>query len=811
MSFTWSTVCRRALESSWMMGLALSAAVSSLLVAADGPATKAAVYAAYEKDIVPLLSTYCYSCHGDKKQKGDLNLQAMKTGSDAERARKEWKKVADNVRSHEMPTEKADQQPTDAERGKIIAWVKSLAATESPDPGRVTVRRLNRLEYNNTIRDLVGVDFKPAEDFPEDDVGNGFDNIGDVLSLPPLLMEKYLIAADQVLEHAIVLDAPEIEVDLTKWEYAVDGKVKDKPAPDADAKGKVEGVIMTEAGELRGLVAFPVAGKYSLKVKVASEPVGTEPAQMGVKIDSKMVADTKVMPKKPAPVALTIEAPRGLHVVSVCFMNPFSEPPEAEPAKDAKPAIPGQKPKKPTGPRTRALQFVSLELKGPRQGTQGPAHRAIFIAKPDPKNKDQAAAERDAAKLIVANFATRAYRRPLVDGQLDRLMTLYDVAAKNGQVFEDRVRLGLKGVLISPSFLFRAEPDRATKDANGVYALDSYEIASRLSYFIWSTMPDAALFDLAKQNKLTDPTVIRQEVTRMLKDPKAHALVDSFASQWLQLRKMETIAPDTKVFPEFTPELRKAMYDESISYVDGIMREDRSVLELIDSDYTYLNDKLAKLYSIPGVVGNQFRKVQLTDRNRGGLLGQGAVLAITSMPGRTSPVKRGKWVLEEILGDPPPPPPPNVESLEKQAETHTETAKLTLRERMEKHRADPVCASCHKVMDQIGFGLENFDALGRWRDKDAAGATMDTAGKLPNGTSFRNPVELKKIFMDAKEQFTGNMAEKLLTYALGRGIDTYDQPTVDRIVETMGKNDYRFSVLVAEVATSYPFLNRRAR
>jgi mono/diheme cytochrome c family protein len=795
---------RHLFRTSWLMGLALVAGVPSLVISAD----KAAVHAAYDKEVVPLLSTYCFSCHGEKKQKGDLNLQSFRTGADAEKARKVWKEVADNLHSHEMPPEK-EKQPSDAERGKIMAWVKSLATTDAPDPGRVTVRRLNRLEYNNTIRDLVGVDFKPAEDFPEDDVGNGFDNIGDVLSLPPLLMEKYLIAADQILERAIVLDPPDIDVDLTTWEYVVDGKVKDKPAPDPEAKGKVEGITITEAGELRGLVAIPVSGKYSLKIKAASEPVGTEPAQMGVKIDSKMVADTKVTPKKPAPVALTIDAPRGLHVLSISFMNPFSEPPEAEPAKDAKPAVPGQKPKKPTGPRTRFLQLVSLEMKGPRQGTQTPAHRAIFIAKPDPKNKDLAAAERDAAKQILAAFATRAYRRPVSDVQLDRLMTLYDVSAKNGQVFQDRVRLGLKGVLISPSFLFRTEPDRAAKD--GAYALDSYEVASRLSYFLWSTMPDQALFDLAKQNKLTDPAVIRQEVARMLKDPKARALVDSFASQWLQLRKMETIAPDAKIFPEFTPEIRKAMYDESMSYVEAIMREDRSVLELIDSDYTYLNDKLAKLYGIPGVVGNQFRKVQLTDRNRGGLLGQGAVLAITSMPGRTSPVKRGKWVMEEILGTPPPPPPPNVESLEKEAEKHTETAKLSLRERMDRHRTDPVCSSCHKVMDAIGFGLENFDALGRWRDKDEGGLVLDTAGKLPNGTSFRNPVELKKIFMEAKDQFTGNMAEKMLTYALGRGVEHYDEPTIDRIVETMGKNEYRFSVLVAEVATSYPFLNRRAR
>jgi cytochrome c553 len=794
--------------SSLLTALAVAAGLSlpAAVVAAD-TADKSSIYATYEKDIVPLLSTYCFSCHGDKKSKGDLNLQSFRSGAEADKARKAWKAVADNLHSHEMPPED-EKQPTDAERSKITAWVKSLRSGDAPDPGRVTVRRLNRLEYNNTIRDLVGVDFKPADDFPEDDVGNGFDNIGDVLSLPPLLMEKYLIAADQILERAIVLDPPDIDADLTTWEYVVDGKVKDKPAPDPEAKGKVEGISITEAGELRGLIAIPVAGKYSVKIKAASEPVGTELAQMGVKIDNKMVADTKVTPKKPAPVALTIDLPRGLHVLSISFMNPFSEPPEAEPAKDAKPAIPGQKPKKPTGPRTRFLQLVSLEMKGPRQGTQTPAHRAIFIAKPDPRNKDQAAAEREAAKQIFSAFATRAYRRPATDAQVDRLMTLYDVSAKNGQVFQERVRLGLKGVLVSPSFLFRVEPDRQGK--GGVYALDSWEIASRLSYFLWSTMPDQALFDLAKQDKLTDPAVVRTEVARMLKDPKSRALIDSFASQWLQLRKMETIAPDVKLFPEFTPEIRKAMYDESMSYLEAIMREDRSVLELIDSDYTYLNDKLAKLYGIPGVVGNQFRKVQLTDRNRGGLLGQGAVLAITSMPGRTSPVKRGKWVLEEILGDPPPPPPPNVESLEKQADT-ADVSKLSLRQRMDRHRTDPVCSSCHKVMDAIGFGMENFDALGRWRDKDATGLALDTAGKLPNGASFRNPVELKRIFMEAKDKFAANMAGKMLTYALGRGTEHYDETTIERIVETMGKNDYRFSVLVAEVATSYPFLNRRTR
>lgn len=794
----------RPYRTSWLLGLVLVAGMPSVAPSVDRSADKSAVLAAYEKDIVPLLNTYCYGCHGEQKQKGDLNLQVYRTGAAAEKARKVWKEVADQLSSRDMPPEK-EKQPSDAERARITAWIRSLSVGDAKDPGRVTVRRLNRFEYNNTIRDLVGIDFKPADDFPDDDVGNGFDNIGDVLSLPPLLMEKYLIAADQILDRAIVLDAPEINVDLATWDYVVDGKTKDKPAPDPEAKGKVEGVTLSEAGELRGLVAFPVGGRYSLKVRAAATQAGSEPAQMGVKIDDKMVADTKVLAKRPGTVSLTIDAPRGLHMVSVTFMNPFSEPPAA-PDKDAKPGT-----RKPAGPAVRSLQMVSLEMKGPRQGTPSAAHRALFIARPDPRNKDQAAAERDAAKQIIGAFASRAYRRPVSDAQLDRLMNLYDVAAKNGQVFEDRVRLGLKGVLISPSFLFRTEPDRPTRDPNGVYALDSWEIASRLSYFLWSTMPDQTLFDLAKQDKLTDPTVIRQEVARMLKDPKARALVDSFASQWLQLRKMETIAPDAAVFPEFTPEMRKAMYDESMSYVEAIMREDRSVLELIDSDYTYLNDKLAKHYGIPGVVGAQMRKVQLTDRNRGGLLGQGAVMAITSMPGRTSPVKRGKWVMEEILGDPPPPPPPLVESLEKQAEEHAEVAKLSLRERMEKHRADPTCNSCHKVMDAIGFGLENFDALGRWRDKDEGGNPLDTAGKMPSGASFRNPVELKRIFMEAKDQFAGNMAEKLLTYALGRGVEHYDDPTIEHIVATMRKNDYRFSVLVAEVATSYPFLNRRTR
>jgi mono/diheme cytochrome c family protein len=789
-----------------LMGKALSWAMAGVLIMSGAfyalpAADNSAALKQYEQEIVPLLQAYCYDCHGTEKQKGDLNLASYKTGVAANKVRKVWKEVSHQLTAKEMPPEKERKQPSDAERKLLVTWIKSLSENDAPDPGRVTVRRLNRFEYNNTIRDLFGFDMKPGDDFPDDDVGHGFDNIGDVLSLPPLLMEKYLIAADQILDKAIVIEQPSFDINLADWTMVVDGKESGK-APAVSEK-KDDGVQLINASELRGMIALPVGGKYTVKVRVGAEQAGTEPAMMGIKIDDKMVIDTRVLAKRPAVLSLTIDAPRGLHAVSVVFMNPFKEAP-IEITKDMK-LPPG---KKPPEPRTRSLSLVSMELKGPRV-TVPPSHKAIFSIRPDPKNKDSAAAERDAAKAIVTNFSSKAFRRPVTPVQLDRLMNLYDTAKKNGQVYEECVRFVLKGILVSPSFIFRAEPDRPTKDPHGVYPLDDYEIASRLSYFLWSSMPDDALFAQAKAEKLRDPSVITSEVQRMLKDPKSKALVQGFASQWLELRKLETITFDAKTFPEFNEDIRKAMYEETALYFESIMREDRSVLEFIDSDYAYLNDKLAKLYNISGVNGPQMRRVSLTDRNRGGLLGQGAILAVTSMPNRTSPVKRGKWVLEQLLGDPPPPPPPMVESLEQEAENKKEVLLLSLRERMDLHRQDPVCNSCHKVMDAIGFGLENFDALGRWREKDGKGAQLDTAGKLPSGSSFRSPSELKRLFMNDKEKFAFNLAEKMMTYALGRGMEHYDDQTLEKIALELDKNDYRFSLLVTQIATSYPFLYRR--
>jgi mono/diheme cytochrome c family protein len=796
------------------IGMSLLAALAgSLAPAAD----QSAVIAAYEKEIVPILKANCYACHGPDKQKGDLNLAVYRSGEAAVKARKVWKQAGENVLTKDMPPEKEKIQPSDAERAKILAWIKALRESEPPDAGRVTVRRLNRLEYNNTIRDLVGVDIKPAAEFPEDDVGDGFDNIGEVLSLPPLLMEKYIIAADQILDKATITEQCVFHAEAEDWKTMEDGKEKAPATPAADepkAKGPAGATLVT-ASEVRGFFNFPADGRYTFKIKAGADQAGNEPASLGLKVDDKLMKDGKVTATKTGPgvVSFAVDVKRGMRAISVAFLNPFEEAPlpppsdkpgTAKPPAAAVPPRPAGPAKPPAKPRVRSVLVDCIDVTGPPTPSMPETHRKIFFVKPDQK-----LSKTDAAKQIISRFASRAYRRPVSDAQLERLMKLFEVAEKNGQVFEESVRLALKGVLISPSFLFRAEPDRPTKDANGAYALDNYEIASRLSYFLWSSMPDEALFEQAKQGKLTEPSVLAQETQRLLKDPKARALVDSFGGQWLKLNKINYIEPDLKIFPEFTPEMRKALYDETATYFEMIMREDRSVLEFIDSDYAYLNDKLAKLYGIPGVNGPNLRKVQLTDRNRGGLLGQGAILAITSMPTRTSPVKRGKWVLEQLLNDPPPPPPPMVEALEKQSDT-AEVHNLSLRAKMERHRTDPVCNSCHKVMDAIGFGLENFDAMGRWREKDGNGNALDTAGKMPSGAGFRSPSELKGVFMSNKDKFARCVTEKMLTYALGRGMEYYDEATVDKIAKSLEQNGYRFSVLVTEITRSYPFLYRRS-
>lgn len=753
-----------------------------------------AVESSFTKDVKPLMETYCVSCHNPEKKKADLDLTIYKDDAAAARATKLWRNVIEQVGDHLMPPENAKKQPSMEEREAIVKALKNLKKYDGPpDPGRVTIRRLNRTEYDYTIRDLIGLDLRTARSsFPSDDVGEGFDNIGDVLSLPPLLLEKYLDAATTILDKAIVAQPLYLSYNGAQLPAIHDGKA----LPAESGSGPRD---FTSHGELILSVAVPADGKYTLKVRAGQIPAGPESAVLVVKVDNQVVKELKASAKKGNPpsqsVPLTLE--KGSRRITLHFANPFTEP---APDKDAKPR-PGDK-KGDGKPAVRTLSIASLELSqagGPAK--TGGRNKRIFIVEPDAQLKP-----RDAAQKIVHNFASLAFRRPATKEQVDRLLTIFDRATAEGETFDEAIKYTLKAVLVSPAFLYRIETDRKATLANNAYPLDDYELASRLSYFLWSSMPDAELFELAKQGKLRDPAMMEKQARRMLKDSKAHALAETFGEQWLTLRILEEISPDAKKFPDYNRQLKTAMYDEAMMYFEYIMQEDRSILEFIDSDYTFVNERLAKHYGLPNVSGLNMRRVDLKDRNRGGVLTMAAVLTVTSQPGRTSPVKRGKWILEQIVGEPPPPPPPAVPALEEQDKGIN--ASLSLREKMVKHRQDPVCASCHIKMDAIGFGFENYDAIGRWRTTDD-GAKLDTAGDLPGGVKFNNAVELKSIFMERKDSFTRCVTEKMLIFALGRGLMDYDNQVVDEISAAVAKNDYRFSTLITRIVTSYPFMNRR--
>jgi hypothetical protein len=747
----------------------------------------------YTKDAKPFIDTYCVSCHSPEKKKADLDLTVFKDDDTASRATKLWRNVIDQVHGHLMPPENAKKQPSAAERDAVIAALKNLKRYSGPpDPGRVTIRRLNRTEYDFTIRDLIGLDLRTARSsFPSDDVGEGFDNIGDVLSLPPLLLEKYLDAATAVLDKAIVAQPLYVSYNGAQLPAIHEGKA----VPAESGSGPRD---FTGHGELILNVAVPTDGKYNLKVRVGQIAAGPDPAVMVVKVDNQVVKEVKASAKKGNPpsqtIPLTLE--KGARRITLHFANPFTEP---EPDKDAKPK-PGEK-RRDGPPAVRTLSIASLELAQSGGPSKTERNKRIFIAEPGADLKP-----RDAAHRIVENFASLAFRRPATKEQVERLLTIFDRASNEGETFDEAIKYTLKAVLVSPAFLYRIEQDRKATLPNNAYPLDDYEVASRLSYFLWSSMPDAELFDLAKQGKLRDPAMVERQARRMMKDPKARALAQTFGEQWLTLRQLDDITPDTKKFPDYNRQLKTAMYDEAMMFFEYIMQEDRSILEFIDTDYTFVNERLAKHYGLPGVSGLNMRRVDLKDSSRGGVLTMAAVLTVTSQPGRTSPVKRGKWILEQIVGEPPPHPPAAVPPLEEQDKGIN--ASLSLREKMEKHRQDPVCASCHVKMDAIGFGFENYDAIGRFRTSDD-GAKLDTAGDLPGTGKFNNAMELKALFMGRKDAFARCFTEKMLIFALGRGLSDYDTQVVDEIAAAVAKNDYKFSTLVTRIVTSYPFLNRR--
>jgi mono/diheme cytochrome c family protein len=732
----------------------------------------------FEKHVAPLIGKHCLSCHGKQNPAAAISLVGYKNATAVLKGRAVWEKVSRNVSAGHMPPPGSPPM-TQAERDIVVGWIDatlSQADCNLDDPGRVTMRRLNREEYNNTVRDLIGLDLRPADDFPSDDVGYGFDNIGDVLTISPLLMDKYLAAAEKIAQTAIV--APETR---TKPARFPGSRLDGTGGGDFETGGRLLGTEREEAW-----VDYPFVreGEYLVRIGGFAQQAGPEPARMGVRLDGKEVRvfEVKAVQNAPEIYSFKIRIPAGKHRVSIGFLNNYKKP-------DLPP------------PNDRNLIVDFVEIQGPIEapGTLPASHKHIISVPHTRANRMVV------ARKVLGDFARRAFRRPVTKTELDRLVRYVVLAEKQGESWERGIQLGVQAVLVSPSFLFRVETNADTKKPATKNPLGSYELASRLSYFLWSSMPDDQLLALAAKDALQDPAVLAAQAQRMLKDPKAKALTENFAGQWLQLRKLNVITPDPVRFPNFNEPLRKAMRTETEMFFQSVVENDRSILDFIDGQFTYLNETLAKHYGIPGVTGDNFRKVALVGDQRRGILTHGSILTVTSNPTRTSPVKRGKWVLEQILGTPPPPPPPGVAEL---PDDKKEPLKGTLRQRLEQHRSNPTCASCHSRLDPIGFGFENFDAVGAWRDKDGE-FPVDSSGTLTDGKSFQGPAELAAILKTKKPLFTRSFSEKMLTYALGRGIEPADRCHVDEIAAAVAAKDYRFSALVTAIVQSDPFRLRR--
>jgi hypothetical protein len=740
------------------------------------------------------VSTFCQDCHSGEEAEAGLDLTGETTMEAVRGSRDRWEKILGLVRVGNMPPADADQPPKEQREQFLERLDHALFyvdCSQEPESGRVTIRRLNRVEYNNTIRQLVGVDFRPADSFPSDDVGYGFDHIGDVLTLSPLLMEKYLDAAEEIAARAII--APEdarVSLQVRAEQFASEGAVDDGPY---DSK------IFTSRGTVHGTFELPHAGKYVIRIEAAADQAGDEPARMEVSLDKTSLETVEIKGHQtPGWYELHAETTAGSHRLSVAFVNDFYDP---------------ELKKRPD----RNLYVRVLELSGPadvRPESLPESHRTLVESVPGKKEGGRKLGVTDAAIANLRPFLARAFRRPVSGAEVALYARFVRLAVERGESFERGMQVAVTAALVSPEFLFRAESDPRYDDDDDdreeryePHDLEQYELATRLSYFLWSTMPDDELFEQARKKRLTPDGSLRTQTRRMLADPRSRQLTENFAGQWLGLRRLHTteIMPDVTVFPMFTPELRTDIEQETLAFVDHIIRTDASILDLLDGRYTFVNARLAELYGIPGITGDELRRVDLTDGRRSGVLTQASILTLTSYPGRTSPVKRGEWVLSNILGDEPPPPPAAVPGLDVTRQAHPG---LPLRKQLEIHRQDPGCASCHRVMDDIGFGFENFDAIGRWRDSDQ-GHPIDAAGELPSGESFATPAELIAILRAREQEFARCFVEKLLTYALGRGLEYYDRCTIDEILEKIDDQDYRFSAVVDAIVTSRPFLMRR--
>jgi len=741
-----------------------------------------------------VLRRFCVGCHNERTLTAGLALDTADVGNVGEHAEL-WEGVVRKLRAGLMPP--AGRPRPDEETYEALAsWIESELDAEAmshPNPGRTqTLHRLNRAEYRNAVRDVLGLTIDVDELLPADSASYGFDNIAGVLRVSEALMERYLTAARRI-SRAAVGTTPPTPIATT---YTI--------SPALPQDDHLEGLPYGTRGGSRITHRFPLDAEYVLRAEVSRVSGG---AELEVTVDGERVELFRMQQGLPSldidgnelgehlEVRLPIAA--GPRELTVAFLKT--------------PALLGETPRRlfrnPTVSRRPEPYLRSVSVTGPFEVAgpgNTPARQRLFICQPTLVSDEDGC-----ATDILTSLARRAYRRPVEPGDLDILQMAYASGRAEGD-FEAGIERAIQQVLVSPEFLFRVEADPLGGDGRAPvnYRLSDLELASRLSFFLWSSVPDDELLNLAAEDALSDPSVLEQQVRRMLSDQRARALTDNFVGQWLQLRNLEAMRPSEVLFADFDEGLRAAFRRETELFFESIIREDRSVLDLLDADYTFVNDRLAKHYGIPQIQGSHFRRIPITDDSRGGLLGQGSILTITSHPVRTSPVFRGKWILTNLLGSPPPDPPANVPPLPDKGGVYA-GREPSMRERMAAHRDNPACASCHAMIDPLGFGLERFDPVGRLREVDDRFQPIDSSGVLPDGTPFNGVAELRRALLKRPARFVGTLTEKLLTYALGRGLEYYDMPAVRAIVRRAEDQEYRVSSLIMAIVESLPFRERQ--
>ncbi len=791
----------------------------SLPAAMQGPAVPPSQGSPYRA----LLNRYCVTCHNERLRTAELTLDTMSEDEVTEEPAT-WEKVIRKLRTGAMPPA-GMPRPDQAGYDSFATYLETSldrAAAAHPNPGRPALQRLNRTEYTNSIRDLLALEIDGEGLLPPDESTYGFDNIGDVLSVSPLLLERYMSAARKISRLAVGsgVGGPSFEsYDVPRYMIQTDRAGEDLPF------GSRGGIAVRHN--------FPDDGEYTVRITMQRNSRDyirgiREPHTLDVRLDGKRLQLFTIGGEthgRSAPLFSTagqgdlaqehyertadeglevrFRTTAGPHVVGAAFL---------------KETVVFEGPLGPLPPRLTQVEYAqnkgglmgvaSVVIGGPYDAPGGsagagdtPSRRKIFVCRPaDSGDADSCAHQ------ILSNLARRAYRRPLTQDDMETLLSFFREGSRSGG-FDTGIGAALERILMGPEFLFRIERDPDGFAPGAAHRVSDLELASRLSFFLWSSFPDEELLGLAERGQLRNPGVLETQVRRMMADPRSQALARNFGNQWLYVRNLRGIAPDPEAFPYSDDDLMQAFQTETEMFFESMLREDRPVTDLFEADYTFVNERLARHYGISNVYGSHFRRVHLADENRRGLLGQGSILTVTSYAHRTSPVLRGKWVLENILGAPPPPPPPNVPALR---DPGTSDQVLTMRERMEQHRANPACASCHATMDPLGFALENFDGIGRWRTKEGSNP-INSSGVLPDGTAFNGPSELREILLSKREEFVTTVSERLLTYALGRGLEYYDFPVLRQMMRQAAPADYRWSSLILATVNSMPFQMRRSR